>query len=228
MGLFKVVILISILITLYFVIQRRNENFDNSRIYFSRWPADYAGGEFNEKQELGKIEYIYGEKPIETQFKKEQEIGIEGSRIIYPNKYVERINKDTQEPIFSSDFRGTPYPESDEVEGFIESKARFNYEMYQPRTIRMGGISDPTDFHEGQAPTLKEIYDKQFVDFKQLQPKKTMIDDKQNNIQEGASNLSYVLPDTWIYDNEKIENGGAIVDNLYANDPSVIGSVATF
>lgn len=225
MGLFEVVILISILITLYFVIQRRNENFDNSRIYFSKWPISYIG-EFNEKQDLNKIKYIYGDRPIDTQFKKEQEKGIEGTRIIYPNTYIEKI--ENNEPVFNSDFRGTPYQDSKEIEGFIESKARFNYEMYQPRTIKMGGISDPTDFHEGQAPTLKEIYDKQFVDFKQLQPKKVMIDDKQNNILDGASNLSFILPDTWTYDNEKIENGGTIIDNLYANDPSVIGSVAIF
>jgi hypothetical protein len=176
---------------------------------------------------MAKIIYDNSEREIEKQFLKEQEKGIEGTRIIYPNKYVDRI--ENNEPIYGTDLRGTPYPESDkEIEGFIESKARFNYEMYQPRTIRMGGVSDPTGFYEGQAPTIKEIYDKQFTDFKKLIPKKEMIDDKQNNTQEGASNLSYVLPDTWIYDEEKIENGGEIVKGLFANDPSVTGSVATF
>ena len=53
-----------------------------------------------------------------------------------------------------------------------------------------------------------------------------------NNINESklecASNLSMLIPDTWIYDNENSQNGGMIKEGLYAYDNELLGQNATF
>ena len=117
----------------------------------------------------------------------------------------------------------------DEREGFIEAKARFNYELYDPKTTHMNGVSDPNDFVNGEGKTLKEVYDSSFVDFKELIPKKNKVDIPENSAYlNGASNLNFITPDTWVYENEKPENGGQILNGLYASDPSVFSSNALF
>ena len=116
------------------------------------------------------------------------------------------------------------------IESFIESNARFSYEFNSPRSVQMGGIADPNDFIEGEGRTLKEVYDNSFVDFKKLIPKKEAVGDSslQTYSQSAASNFSFISPDSWIYENEKAENGGQILKGLYASDPLTMDSVAIF
>jgi hypothetical protein len=99
------------------------------------------------------------------------------------------------------------------LETFIEPKVQFSYEY------NMGG----------NGKTLKEIYDNSFVDFKKLIPKKNIIDTELGyNSMQAASNLNYLTPDNWVYENEKQENGGKSIEGIYASDPSVYGVEAVF
>jgi len=170
------------------------------------------------------IKFNY-DKPreIDKQFQKEQDYGA-GLKTWYPNTWIERIDENGQ-PVY-----GSREKETGNVENFIESKARFTYEFNSPRSVQMDGIADPEDFKDGKGRTLKEVYDNSFVDFKKLVPKKEVVGDSsvQTYSQSGASNLSFISPDTWIYENEKAENGGQILKGLYASDPLTMDSVAIF
>ena len=170
------------------------------------------------------IKFNY-DKPreIDKQFQKEQDYGA-GLKTWYPNTWIERIDENGQ-PVY-----GSREKETGNLENFIESKARFTYEFNSPRSVQMDGIADPDDFIDGKGRTLKEVYDNSFVDFKKLVPKKEVVGDSavQTYSQSGASNLSFISPDTWIYENEKAENGGQILKGLYAADPLTMDSVAIF
>ena len=170
------------------------------------------------------IKFNY-DKPreIDKQFQKEQDYGA-GLKTWYPNTWIERIDENGQ-PVY-----GSREKETGNVENFIESKARFTYEFNSPRSVQMDGIADPDDFIDGQGRTLKEVYDNSFVDFKKLVPKKEIVGDSsvQTYSQSGASNLSFISPDTWLYENEKAENGGQILKGLYASDPLTMDTVAIF
>jgi len=170
------------------------------------------------------IKFNY-DKPreIDKQFQKEQDYGA-GLKTWYPNTWIERIDENGQ-PVY-----GSREKETGNLENFIESKARFTYEFNSPRSVQMDGIADPDDFIDGKGRTLKEVYDNSFVDFKKLVPKKEVVGDSsiQTYSQSGASNLSFISPDTWIYENEKAENGGQILKVLYASDPLTMDTVAIF
>jgi len=170
------------------------------------------------------IKFNY-DKPreIDKQFQKEQDYGA-GLKTWYPNTWIEKIDENGQ-PVY-----GSREKETGNLENFIESKARFTYEFNSPRSVQMDGIADPDDFIDGKGRTLKEVYDNSFVDFKKLVPKKEVVGDSsiQTYSQSGASNLSFISPDTWIYENEKAENGGQILKGLYASDPLTMDTVAIF
>lgn len=144
----------------------------------------------------------------------------------YPNTWIERIDENG-EPVYNSRENVTKVKEE-----FIESKARFTYDVNTPnlqRSGQMDGISDPTNFFDHQGKTIKEIYDSSVVDYKKMVPKKAMIqtDPDQLNTQSAGSNLSSIVPDAWIYDGEKPENGGQIEPNgLMAYDPFASGSTS--
>jgi hypothetical protein len=113
-------------------------------------------------------------------------------------------------------------------EDFVEDKSRFTYEFNSPRSVQMDGVADPNDFKNGNGRTLQEVYDKSFVDYKDMIPNKSKreIEADQMNTQEGGSNLSFISPDTWIYEQEKPENGGIIANGLTAFDPLSFNSTA--
>ena len=93
----------------------------------------------------------------------------------------------------------------------------------------MDGIADPDDFIDGRGRTLKEVYDNSFVDYKKLIPKEKIINGEPNtNFMQAASSLYYLTPDTWVYENEKAENGGQSSDGIFASDPSTLGTEAMF
>jgi hypothetical protein len=169
------------------------------------------------------IKFNY-DKPreIDKQFQKEQDYGA-GLKTWYPNTWIERIDENGQ-PVY-----GSREKETGNLENFIESKARFTYEFNSPRSVQMDGIADPDDFIDGKGRTLKEVYDNSFVDFKKLTPKEIMINAEPNtNKLEAASNLQYITPDTWVYQNERPENGGQFIDGIYASDIDTQGADAVF
>ena len=74
--------------------------------------------------------------------------------------------------------------------------------------------------------TLKNIYDSHILDFKDLVPQNELIDN--NNIKLAASNLSYLDNDEWQYKNESVMNGGPIINNFYAADPTIYNTPAIY
>ena len=170
------------------------------------------------------IKFNYNTQDIEHQFMNEQINGVHFTSLC-PNRWIESFDSNGN-PIYNSRENVTGV-----LETFIEPKARFSYEFNKENTLAMGGIIDPDNFIDGSGKPLKEIYDNSFIDFKKLIPKKTIIDneskDKTNTIQ-AASELYYLTPDTWVYENEKQENGGKSIEGIYASDPAVFGLEAVF
>lgn len=223
--IFNVVLIMGLLVIMHFCIQKYKkenstrkiknivtEKFNMDKIYIPTKISESA------------IQFNYDEpRPIDDQFQKEQDYGV-GLKTWYPNTWIERIDENGK-PVY-----GSREKETGNIESFIESKARFSYEFNSPRSVQMGGIADPNDFIEGEGRTLKEVYDNSFVDFKKLIPKKEAVGDSslQTYSQSAASNLSFISPDSWIYENEKAENGGQILKGLYASDPLTMDSVAIF
>ena len=140
----------------------------------------------------------------------------------YPNTWIEKIDKNGK-PIYNSIENITGSKED-----FIESKARFTYKFNSPRSVHMDGISDPNDFKDGKGRTLKEVYDNSIVDYKKMIPEKQMIstDPDKLNIRSGGSNLSSIIPDNWIYNEEKPENGGIFENGLMGDDPYSSNSIS--
>ena len=165
-----------------------------------------------------KVEFEYGETDITKQFLKEQEKGaVMNTR--YINNWIEKNDKDGN-PIYNSYANMTGNTDT-----FIDSKARLSHDFNKLKITNMDAPISPSNEHN----TIKDIYDNSFVDYKKLIPRKKVIDSKPNNtFLEGASNLSFITPDAWVYGNEKPENGGKIDDGFYASDPSVNGSSALY
>lgn len=96
--------------------------------------------------------------------------------------------------------------------------------LTDPLVENLGGVIDPNDFKGATGKTIREVYDNSIVDYKKTIPRKVLIDNEPNtNYQEGGSGLSYITPDTWVYEDEKPENGGEILKGLYAVDPNTLG-----
>ena len=59
-------------------------------------------------------------------------------------------------------------------------------------------------------------------------PEKQMIstDPDKLNIRSGGSNLSSIIPDNWIYNEEKPENGGIFENGLMGDDPYSSNSIS--
>jgi hypothetical protein len=173
------------------------------------------------KEETKPVSFSYEQvRPIDQQFQNEQLYGVQLSTW-YPNTWIEKIDENGN-PVYNSREKVTGVKET-----FIESKARFSYEFNSPRSFNMDGVADPTHFHDGNGRTLQEIYDNSFVDFKKMVPKKTVIKTDEEMITNNAgSNLSFVSPDNWVYENEKPENGGTFNNGLMADDPYASSSIS--
>jgi hypothetical protein len=204
----NIILIICILVITYFNIQnlKKTKNITNINI---------AKKKPNNIQ-ANKIQFNYGNlRPIDIQFLNEQDHGVHLATIAPNNVIMSSSDKETKKI---------------HKEDFIESKARFTYEFNSPRSLQMDGIIDPTDFKDGKGKSLKEVYDNYFVNYKKLVPKKELIN-KTDIVSEGSgafngnyksfasSNIAYFLPDTWLYDNEKPENGGKFNNGLMASDP---------
>jgi len=221
--IFNIILLICVLYTLYLYIQKYKSEtrLDNSSPKTKEEFINLDKLHYIYKEPTNTIEFNYDQdRPIDKKFLKEQYSGTQLSTW-YPNTWIESIDENGV-PVYNSRENVTG-----EKENFIESKTRFTYEFNSPRSTQMDGIADPYDFKDGKGRTLKEVYDNSFVDYKKLVPKKQMAqnDPEQLNIQVAGSNLSYITPDTWIYDQEKPENGGIFENGLMADDPMASGSI---
>jgi len=193
--------------------------------------------------------------PIEKQFLKEQEYGATRN-ILYPNTYVECIDT-TGKPQWSSRYNKVGI-----ADNLILPKVLNSYGFNKEKISNPGGIIDPDEFIENAnvkfnktdltnqttrgkfertnydnknniGKKIQEVYNNSFVNFKNLIPNKTMINDKTNTqSMQAASDLQYLTPDTWVYENEKGENGGIMYNNktttVFASDPSTLGIEAIF
>jgi hypothetical protein len=190
--------------------------------------------------------------PIENQFLEEQEYGT-NVNILYPNTWIDCVDSHgTGMPQWNSREETTG-----KVDKIILPRALNSYSFNKEKIVNMGGIINPNDIlNDTQGINLdtgntgkkiKDIYDNSFVNFKNLIPNKIIISDTfdtfngeiepsefttNTQLRQGASNLQYLTPDTWIYENEKGENGGAMYINkniaVYASDPSTDGIVSSF
>ncbi len=217
--IFNVILIISVLVALYFCIQKQN---DKQQINNERITENFNTDKlfFNETEPTKKIQFNYGKlRPIDKQFLKEQDLGV-SQKSWYPNTWIDHIDEVTGEPVYGS-------RENPNIENFIESKARFSYEFNSPRSVQMDGVADPLDFKNNQGRTIQEIYENSFVDYKKLVPQKKKLDlDGIIPSKNAGSNLSFIEPDNWVYENEKPENGGRFDDGVFASDPYSANSIS--
>ena len=213
--IFNIGLIVSILVILYLCIQKfksaKNTNpvekFNMDKLFI------------NEHEPSSKVEFNYGSdkiRPIDRQFMKEQEHGV-AQHTWYPNTWIERIDE-SGNPVYGQ-------REEPDTEHFIESKARFSYDFNSPRIAKMDGIADPDNFIDGKGRTLHEVYNESFVDYKKLAPQKKKIEGTVPSKNAG-SNLAFIEPDNWIYENEKPENGGKFAGGVYGADPFATGSIS--
>ena len=73
---------------------------------------------------------------------------------------------------------------------------------------------------------IKDVYDKLVYNYKNYDKKKII--DINDTISSSVSNVAYYNPNTWIYENENINNGGFISDNLTAYDNMTEMNVGIF
>jgi hypothetical protein len=73
---------------------------------------------------------------------------------------------------------------------------------------------------------IKDVYDNLICNYKKYDKKKII--NTESSIIKGGSNLSYYSPNTWIYENEDINNGGLIHNNLMAYDSMANTDTAIF
>ena len=231
--MFNVLLVFGVLIALYYCIQkhkRENQNKENQnkeKDYKKSLPEvieNFNMDKIKYDQPIipTKVEFDYEMRPIEKEFINDQKNGTSVTPH-FSNRWIESFDTDNK-PVYNSREQVTGI-----VETFIEPKARFTYEFNKEKTLNMGGIADPDDFIDGRGKTLQEVYDNSFVDFKKLVPKEKILNGEPNtNFMQAASSLYYLTPDTWVYENEKVENGGQSSDGVFASDPSTLGTEAMF
>lgn len=235
--MFNVLLIVGVLIALYYCIQKHkneqnikskstniNNNKEEKIINIGEVIENFNMDKikYDHPIEQKKVEFDYALRPIEKEFMKEQKDGTHLATW-YPNRWIESFDTDGK-PVFNSRENVTGI-----IETFIEPKARFTYNFNKEKTLNMDGIADPDDFIDGKGKSLKDIYDNSFVDFKKLVKQEKLISSEPNtNFMQAASSLFYLTPDTWVYENEKLENGGHNDDGVFAADPDSFGSVAMF
>ena len=224
----------TILLVIGFIIFIRNKNKEQ---FITVSPDD----KMFEISKKNKINFNYKKKPsaIEQRFLQEQEHGA-NVNILYPNTWIDCID---------SNGSGLPQWNSREnktgiINKIIPPRTLNSYGFNKEKISNIGGILDSNDILDDEinesnpdngnmGRKIKDIYDNAFVNFKNLIPNKTIISDKPNTqLMQAASDLQYLTPDTWIYENEKGENGGIMYTDktttVYASDPSTLGIVASF
>ena len=223
MNITDIVILLAVFYMIYLLINKEQnkeplkEHFNMDKIYFQNRHLVNTHGE-KKLIETAKIKFDYSDRPIDMKFKEEQKNGV-NMKTWYPNTWIEKIDKKGK-PIENSREKIT----GQEIK-FVEANARNSIEFNELRPAKVDGVVDPNDFN-GVGKSIREIYDNSFVDFKKTVEKKEF--EEKDTMVKAASGLSYFSPDTWVYKDEKPENGGIMEGGVYAADLSSFGSVATF
>ena len=143
-------------------------------------------------------------------YKDDNDLGF-NTKINYPNNWIEKLDKKCN-PIYKNIY-DTP------------TKSEFVYDFSSNKLGTNDGIIDQNELKNKQG-AIKEIYDGSFTNFKILGKKEPINND--NDMIDGASNLKILLNNDWKYNNEQPQNGGEIINGLYAFDASLMNSVASF
>ena len=219
---FNELLFILILYFIYLYLIKNKENNINTNITESKLLNNNIQ-KINTDNTINKNKTIIFDYNLENnniQYKDHKNIGF-NNNIIYPNTWIDKIDPITNKPIYKSRY---------DIEKFYETKTAFTYELDNIdnyKVYKMNGVIDPLDDNNGK--TIKQIYDNSFVNFKIKTPIKKIINNNENETTIiGASKLSMLIPDTWIYENENPENGGLIKDGLYAYDNELLGQNAVF
>jgi hypothetical protein len=204
---------IGLLILLAFLVyinknNKTTENFNMDKIL-------YDDPLIKDKQESIKFNYEQGLNNNDEIFLEEQTKGMNLATRYYNHhiKYIDNTPEGGGKPVYN-----TIEPELD----IVENKIRNTWDFNKPKVNNLDGYVD----NDYSGKTIREVFDNSFIDYKKLIPKKDLI--QTINHSDGASSLTYYTPDKWTYNGEKLENGGEIVDGLYASDPCTTGSVAIF
>jgi len=197
-------------------VEKQEEFVDTDKLYFNR---SNINGDFTlPLKETSEIEFNYTIRPEDKDFLEEQEEGV-NLNTWYSNTYIEKIGEDGK-PIW-----GSREKETGKKDMFVQEHTRMTYDFNEPKSIHMDGVVSS----DAVGTKISDVYDNYFVDFKKLTPPKKLKTDTIDMMKtEGASNLDFFAPDTWSYDNEKLENGGMISNGLYASDPTMMNPVASF
>jgi len=220
------IVLFAILVVLHYCIKQNKsssknttESFvDTDKIYLK---DPYIMNEFADPPSTRKpkeMKFNYTIRPVDKQFLNEQEHGV-NLNTWYPSTYIEKLDKNGK-PIWGSREKSTCSKDT-----MVQEKTRMTYDFNQPKSIHMDGPMNP----DATCTKIGDVYDNFFVNYKKLTPKKDLIVEEVNSKKDkGASNLSFFAPDTWVYMNEKPENGGAIEGQLYGADMNNLDPVAAY
>ena len=192
------------------------EHFNMDKIYFKDRHIMNDYGE-DKLIETNKIKFDYSERPVDKKFQEQQEKGM-NTKTWYPNTWIEKIDEKGK-PVMNSREKVTG-----EKTELVGSNVRNTPEFNQMRPSKIDRVVDPAD----AGKSIKDIYDNSFIDYKKTIPTKEKENiEEYNNTMKGASGLSFLSKDNWVYKDERPENGGIMEGGLYAADMSSFGSVAT-
>jgi len=199
--------------------ERFKEDFNMDKIYFKDRHIMNNYGD-DKLIETKKIKFDYSERPVDKKFKEQQEKGI-NINTWYPNTWVEKIDENGK-PVMNSREKVTG--EKSLSAGELNANIRNTPEFNEMRPSKIDRVVDPAD----AGKSIREIYDNSFIDYKKTVPTKEKEDiEEYNNTVKGASGLTFLSNDNWVYKDERPENGGLMEGGLYAADMSSLGSVAT-
>lgn len=219
--MFNVVLLGCIIFGIYYFVRnmkpctKPKEHFINTEKIFYPYRDRLDDFVTDVPSETKKITFEYTERPVDKQFIKEQDKGM-NINTWYPNTWIESIDENG-DPVYNSRENVTGEKSGD----LISSQTRFSPEFNETRVHNIDGVMDMANINK----TIKEVYESSFVDYKKMIPEKKLTTKK---LVEGASSLSFFSNDEWVYEDEKPENGGMIGNELYAYDMDAQGMVATF
>jgi hypothetical protein len=196
--MFNCILLFGLLILIYHILQKYKINNNNNN------------NNNNDNCENFDMSKIYYNPPIEKDIKFDYDFKE------IDNKFLKEQDNGFNVAHYVSN-NATPF---DQVVN-TSSKTLYNYDFNKLR------ISN-SDLDNGNGKTIKEIYEDSFVNFKKLIPKKNMIKSNEDTLLEGGSNISFFTNDTWVYDNEKPENGGSINKGLYATDMEKANAIFSY
>lgn len=202
------ILILLFLIIIYFII-KSNKNYN-----------------INENENENIIEPAKNTKHVRFSDKLDYYEGMESqtiSNILPPLKVIE--DKTSKSPSFySNTWYGNYYLENGnntELKSIYDTNNEMNL---NPRPEDEKNI----DFKlMNTSNKIKDIYNSYANNYKDYEKKK-IINNNQDKILDGAADLSYYVPDTWIYENENIINGGNIQDGLTGYDDMAIVNTSIY